>query len=112
VKSAVVFSMLLGIATTCVAADTPLGRLFFTPEQRLLLDRQRQYAGASESAIRLDGRVKGSKRQPTVWINGRIEADERLSHGMGLRVGETMDPVTRRKTDLVPDGSITRLPRH
>lgn len=103
--------LFVGVTTSGAAAETSLGRLFFTPEQRLLLDRQRQYAGADESAIRLDGRVKRSNREPTVWINGRVEHDEALARGMGLRVGETIDPVTRRKTDLVPDDSVIHTHR-
>lgn len=91
-----------------------IGRLFFTPEQRLLLDRQRRLGISEEiesAAIRLDGVAMRAGRKPTVWVNGRSldsGRDEMAASQTPLRVGESLDPVTQQKMDVVPDGSVTR----
>ena len=57
-------------------ADSPaLGRLFLTPERRAALDRQRtlniqEVQQAGDPAISLNGVVKRSSGNDTVWING------------------------------------------
>ena len=58
------------------ADDERLGRLFFTPERRQALDRQRlsniQEAQSLEGAtLSLDGVVQRSSGKSTIWINGR-----------------------------------------
>ncbi len=57
-------------ALPCAAED--LGRLFFTPEQRALLDinRAQSTRPANDDALILNGivQIHGGKR--TVWING------------------------------------------
>lgn len=105
--------LLLAVQQTAVAADGhALGRLFFTPEQRLLLDRQRRLGTAydTESAtVQLDGTVARTGGRPTIWINGRsLDRDETITFRAPLRVGESLDPVTQQKTDIVPDGSVSR----
>lgn len=107
--------LLLAFQQTAMAADgDSLGRLFFTPEQRLLLDRQRRFGATYESgssAVQLDGTVTRTRGKPTTWINGRSldqDRDETVVFGVPLRVGESLDPATRQKTDIVPDGSISR----
>lgn len=59
------------------AAEEPLGRLFFTPEHRAALDRQRQFAVqqqvptvAEGASLSVDGVVVRSGGRSTVWING------------------------------------------
>ena len=94
----------------CLSADAEtLGRLFFTPEQRALFDRQRAEGwDATESAIRLDGVATRSSRPLAIWVNGHAAPAAASGPTGALRVGETLDAATRRTTDIVPDGSITR----
>lgn len=97
-------ALLLMLAATAASAET-LGRLFFTPEQRSALERQRQ-AGRSgllieeAASIRLDGVMKDSSGRTTVWRNGR--ADDGKPPDM--RVGETLDVASGARSDVVaPD---------
>jgi hypothetical protein len=101
---------LCGVGIAFAAAAEPLGRLFFAPEQRLLLERQRQEgtSEAGESRIRLDGLAVRRSGRVATWVNGRVEHDERLTRTATLRVGESLDPLTGSKQDLIPDGGIVR----
>lgn len=62
-------------------AEERLGRLFFTPERRAMLDRQRQSDIQERSEARddpmltINGVVARSSGKPTVWING-VEQNE------------------------------------
>ncbi|MDR1934264.1 MAG: hypothetical protein LBS49_01485 [Candidatus Accumulibacter sp.] len=71
------------------AAAQELGRLFFTPERREALERQRQFdiperrrdipeipETAEEPALTIDGVVTRSGGRRTVWING-VARDDR-----------------------------------
>ena len=91
-----------------------LGRLFFTPEQRAMLDLARrtqpitgQGAETPSDGVTLNGIVTRSDGRQTVWINGRPQpagvattrspasASIPLPGGGGqvrLRVGQTLDP--------------------
>jgi hypothetical protein len=69
----------LGLALASHAAEEPLGRLFFTPEQREALDARRRARIPDKPAAatiiespttRLDGRVVRSGGKSTVWVNG------------------------------------------
>lgn len=93
-----------------------LGRLFFTPEQRAMLDLARrtqptaaQGADAPSDGVTLSGIVTRSDGRQTVWINGRPQpagvatgrspasASIPLPGGGGqvrLRVGQTLDPTS------------------
>ncbi len=87
----------------------PLGRLFFTPEQRTQLDRQRQRGSADrapEAIIRLDGIVAGSGGHTTAWINGSPRRDADRTADADLRVGESINLVTHEKSDVVAPGAI------
>jgi hypothetical protein len=61
------------------AADTPeLGRLFFTPERRIALERQRTYNVQEAQTLQgttmsLDGVVYRSSGKATVWINHQAQ---------------------------------------
>lgn len=57
-------------AVNCIAQDNLPGRLFFTPEQRAEIDRQRQTARPGGS---LNGEVRRSSGPDTRWINGKVE---------------------------------------
>jgi len=67
--SAVLFALLF--AATPAEGET-LGRLFFTPQERAALDRQRQQgiqAGEASAQI-INGIVSPSRGKATVWVNG------------------------------------------
>jgi hypothetical protein len=68
---------LIGVlaAPSCAQDATPaLGRLFFSAEQRQMLDRQRRLdvkeAVAAAPTLTIDGVVTRSSGKRTVWING------------------------------------------
>jgi hypothetical protein len=74
---------ILLLASTALPAQAQtdgLGRLFFTPEKRLLLERQRlsniQATQALEGeTMSLDGVVQRSSGKSTVWINGHAQEE-------------------------------------
>jgi hypothetical protein len=106
-------------------AQDSLGRLFFTPEQRAMLDlaRRTQQASGAETGgdeyqgVTLNGLVVRSDGKSTVWINGRPQqsgqpagygiakgrapasANIQLPGGhesVRLKVGQTLDPASGR----------------
>jgi len=113
--------MLLVLATPVRAADD-LGRLFFTPEQRSMLDlARRTQPSAADTAseeydgVTLNGIVVRSDGKGTAWINGRPQhsgagAGYRVNGGRAptsasiplpgapgrvrLKVGQTLDPAS------------------
>ncbi|MDD5249612.1 MAG: hypothetical protein PHY45_11535 [Rhodocyclaceae bacterium] len=100
---------LLAAGSAFAAGAEPLGRLFFTPAQRALLDRQRQGGSveqAPEAVARLDGIVARADGKTTVWINGRPQRDAGLDAAATLRVGESINRVTHEKIDVVAPGAI------
>lgn len=117
---AVSMALFLAAATAAEAQTEPLGRLFFTPEQRVMLDRQRQRnpsfaVTADESArITLNGRVVRSSGRNTEWINGTPlnEQDARTLTPTRLQPGETtVGPVEGKPADILNGGTI-RINRH
>ncbi|MBI5110174.1 MAG: hypothetical protein HZA62_15675 [Rhodocyclales bacterium] len=65
---------LLGTIPVWAAEPAALGRLFFTPERRLALERQRTHNVQQAQALQgttmsLDGVVYRSSGKSTVWIN-------------------------------------------
>lgn len=82
--------LITSITRLAQAEPEGLGRLFFTPEKRLLLERQRlaniQETQTLEGAtLRLDGVVQRSSGKSTVWINGRPQ-DENDAPRTGVKV--------------------------
>ena len=73
---------ILASPTRPASAEEGLGRLFFTPEYRQTLDRQRQLAphdkrGLAESTtLTIDGVVTRDSGKRTVWINGMPQNDD------------------------------------
>jgi len=73
------------------SAAEPLGRLFFTPQQRAMLDNARHQkikiavepeAPAPPEKISVNGVVKRSDGQSTVWINNRPLNEKRAPSGV------------------------------
>jgi hypothetical protein len=87
------------------AADTPeLGRLFFTPERRIALERQRTYnvqeaQTLQGTALSLDGVVQRSSGKATVWINRQAQ-----NEGESARTGVSavVSPKTPGSAMLAP----------
>jgi hypothetical protein len=128
------YSLLSYAAPTLAADSNPsLGRLFFTPEVRKALQRQRhlniQEARSLEgSSMRLDGVVVRSSGKSTVWINNRPQAENALETGVAaavtkqqperatlvtgdeapvdLKVGVTVNRSTRETSGGLGDGEI------
>jgi hypothetical protein len=124
------------VAPSLHAQQPPLGRLFFTAEQRATLDARRR-AGvpdqgapvAASPTTRLDGYVRRSGGKSTVWVNGlpipesapdapRIgpgEARVAVPVGesrarVGLKPGETLDRGTGAVRDVIGEGEIKVRP--
>ena len=72
------------------ASGQELGRLFFTPEQRQMLDRQRQLNAEVHQEIQrpedpvltIDGVVTRSSGKKTVWINGIPQNENDTASGI------------------------------
>lgn len=125
------------VAPVPAAADRiapDLGRLFYTPERRAQLDRQRQFNIRQSQALEgdtlsLDGIVRRSSGKSTVWINQRAQHENeaertgvaisanagrpgqlRVAPGedaaVDLRVGEAINRGTGERTDRLGGGRI------
>jgi hypothetical protein len=114
---------------TPAAAQEP-GRLFFTPERRQALDRQRESSlvehreATEEPALTIDGVVVRGSGRRTVWINGVAHDGEglpvtperanpgrvvvRTPDGLDAEagVGDTVDRNTGETVGLLGDGQI------
>ena len=125
---------------TASATGVPaeLGRLFFTPERRQQLDRQREFkseeAPRAESAptLTIDGVVTRSSGKRTVWINGAAHDDGQHADGTTIgtsrrnpgqvvvrpagappipaRVGDSVDRATGEAGGALGGGSIATRP--
>lgn len=114
--------ILIGCVLTLTVHAEPLGRLFFTPEQRALLDTARRTmpmnaGGAAEAPSAPDFSLKGivtrSDGKRSVWVNGRVEQGSvrpgmqernqvqiQLPSGeVKLKVGQSIDPATGQVTE-------------
>ncbi|WP_301102179.1 hypothetical protein [Propionivibrio sp.] len=119
------------------AAEPPddLGRLFFTPERRQNLDRQRQLNIQEKQEIpedptlTINGVVTRSSGKRTVWINGVAQNENEKQSGVVVttsrkepgrvvvqatdspsgkaRVGDTVNRNTGEATDLLNGGRIS-----
>ncbi|MCX7156469.1 MAG: hypothetical protein NTW45_08515 [Rhodocyclales bacterium] len=98
---------LLGLAmlAPACAADAPeLGRLFFTPERRTTLERQRtlnvqEAQSLQGTSMSLDGVVYRSSGKATVWVNRQAQTE-----GESARTGvtATISPRTPGSALLAP----------
>jgi len=131
-----VFSMLVVTASPYVPAfaEEALGRLFFTPERRQTLDRQRQFNIQEKQEVpedptfTIDGVVTRSSGKQTVWVNGSIIGENGASSDIDVvplrkspgqvviqagessttsaKVGETVLRSTGETTDMLNGGHI------
>lgn len=91
---------LAAAAIPAVAADEPLGRLFFTPERRASLDRARQLNIAEQQQVTqgdivtVDGMVTRSSGRHTTWVNGVAFTERNATPSM--RIQPTDNPAAVR----------------
>lgn len=136
-----VFSTLLLTGAPCASAfaEEALGRLFFTPERRQTLDRQRQFNIQEKQEVpedptfTIDGVVTRSSGKQTVWLNGAVQNDQETPSGISITttrrhpgkvrirsadnpegnasVGDTVNRNTGESTNLLGGGTIEVTPR-
>ncbi len=74
-----------GASSAAIAAEA-LGRLFFTPEERQRLDRERQHPDEARaragSTIVINGVVARSSGKRTIWVNGAAQHDGDTAGGV------------------------------
>ena len=126
---------LILVLTAAGAQAAPLGRLFFTPERRTALERQRQLniqektqETVEVSSVHLNGVVRRAGNKTTVWVNGRPQQVDNANAGISvrpssrdvdrvnirvgeessssLRVGETLNRATQEMSDGLAGGQI------
>lgn len=122
----------LAIVRPAPADARELGRLFFTPEQRTALERNRFAPPPKEApkpaprveappppGVALNGVVTRSSGHSTTWVNGvarhdapgvgpvtaRVPIAERRQ-SVPLKVGESYDPGSGARSDVLGGGSI------
>ena len=130
------FSVFALAAALCppARAEEELGRLFFTPERRQGLDRQRQLNIQEKQEIpedpklTINGVVTRSSGKRTVWINGVTQNENETPSGVSVstnrkepgkvvvqgseappgeaKVGDTVNRNTGEATDLLNGGRI------
>ncbi len=126
------------LAPACAADVTELGRLFFTPERRAALERQRAFniqetATLQGSNMSLDGVVYRSGGKTTVWINQKAQSEGESSRtGVNavvsprtpgsallapgeetpaqLKVGETINRATGERNTRLGGGGVAVTP--
>ncbi|MFA7268255.1 MAG: hypothetical protein WC073_02800 [Sterolibacterium sp.] len=130
--------LLLFISLTAQSSQSqsaPLGRLFFTPERRAALERQRLLNIQEKTQetievanVHINGMVRRSNGKATVWVNGRPQLGDETSGGVmahpsakeperveirvgdempaSLRVGEKLNRANQEKTDGLAGGQV------
>ena len=95
----------LALLAPAFAADAPeLGRLFFTPERRSTLERQRmlnvqEAQSLQGTSMSLDGVVYRSSGKATVWVNNQAQTEGESSR---TGVTATISPRTPGSALLAP----------
>ena len=88
------------IATSLALAGTvhgdPLGRLFFSPAERLQIDREHRAPTHTEPPPRLDGFITRSDGPPTLFLNNEaVPASSRQIHPQDASVSVTTSDVKK-----------------
>ena len=102
-----ILALLVACSLPVWPQNEPLGRLFFTPQQRSQLDRLRQQSRSANSAQQtsyiLNGEVRRSSGNNTRWVNGEAQTGP-APHGI---IGDTYHPATGEQESLLGSGRIT-----
>jgi hypothetical protein len=97
--------LLLLCAQPCWPQSEPLGRLFFTTQQRATMDLQRQQGSThydQEASYTLNGEVRRSSGKNTRWVNGEAQTGP-TPRGV---IGDTYHPATGERDSLLGGGRI------
>ena len=133
-RAGFLFNALALMVVSLPAPAQDLGRLFFTPERREALDRQRQFKVPenpevpADPTLTINGVVTRSSGKRTVWINGTAQEDDHTDSGLVVApsrgnpgqvlvqpedgpttrvgVGNTVNRNTGEAADLLGGGSI------
>ena len=133
-RAGFLFNALALMVVSLPAPAQDLGRLFFTPERREALDRQRQFKVPEnlevpdDPTLTINGVVTRSSGKRTVWINGTAQEDGHTDSGLVVApsrgnpgqvlvqpedgptsrvgVGNTVNRNTGEAADLLGGGSI------
>ena len=92
------------LAPACAADAPELGRLFFSPESRLTLERQRAFNIQEAQTLQgntmsLDGVVYRSSGKATVWVNRQAQTEGEASR---TGVNAVVSPTTPGRALLAP----------
>lgn len=111
--------LLAALAAPARANADELGRLFFTPQQRQELDRQRntnekQSDTVVERSVTINGQVTRSSGRSTTWVNGVPQNDSYRSvdrthvrlEDATVKVGQTLDRSRGQITDELKGGAV------
>lgn len=112
-----VLSLLVAVISPgALAQEEPLGRLFFTPAQRMALERQRQHGqsiassqSAMESRQTFNGEVRRSDGRSVRWINGEVNWDK-SEIAPRIAVGDTLNRSNGEHQSLIGNGQIIIRP--
>ncbi len=78
------------------AGEESLGRLFFSPDERAMLDRMRQKSGgatlSATEQITLNGIVRRSSGKTTAWINQVPQHENETPQGVTIQQSPTSKP--------------------
>ncbi|WP_265947708.1 hypothetical protein [Dechloromonas sp. A34] len=109
-------SLLMIGQNTAWAEQEALGRLFFTPQQRAELNRQRLLnpgvnAGTmdQQGSQTINGEVRRSSGRNTRWINGEVQGTE-TTPAPRIPVGDTFHPGTGEHQSVLGSGRIVVKP--
>lgn len=98
------------------AEQEALGRLFFTPQQRAELDRQRLHNPGlntgtmdQQGSQTINGEVRRSSGRNTRWINGEAQWSE-TTPAPRVPVGDTFNPETGEHQSVLGSGRIVVKP--
>lgn len=86
------------------AAGEELGRLFFTPERRAALERQRQLnlpetrQVVEGATLSVSGVVQRSSGRRTAWVNGNPQHDDSMATGVRVEIDARNPAQTRVST--------------
>jgi len=87
-----------------------IGRLFFSPDERAMLDQLRQKSGGSTLSateqITLNGIVRRSSGKTTTWINQLPQHENETPQGIAVRRGQAAKPSALL---LLPSGKQVNL---
>lgn len=84
--------LLIAILFAAPGRAEPLGRLFLSPDERAMLNRQRhdgRDASAAAGRVALNGLVRRSSGKTTVWINQRPQDDNESPQGVTVLKSST-----------------------